>query len=513
MNVPPRAFIRAALALVLLAVVSHTRADPDLWGHVRFGGDIVSDGRLPVADSYSFTADRAWINHEWLSECAIYLAFAAGGAPGLAVLKILVILSALATVWVALRRQQIEARALDLLIALTVVGTFPQANHVRPQIFSLLAFALLMSILIGRGAALPRLFALPLLFAAWVNLHGGWIVGGGVLALWAVLTLPGRAPRAEKAGLFVTGAMSVAGTMANPYGWGMWQFLGDTVGFGRAEITDWQPLYQLGPGFVALWIVVMVAAAVGAARAWKSGEWELRRLIVVGALGLASFQVSRLLSFFAIATVLLLGRDIGLALQAWRRPAGVRPHDTDRLMGSDPVVQEPGRLVVIIAMTVAAALMIAGGAVAARSLACVRIGAEQPEPGVVGLVQKNQLSGRLAIWFDWGEYAIWYFAPNLKVSIDGRRETVYSNDVLQKHLSFYYVPSTMNQFLSEVRPDHIWLPPHLPVVPALKAAGWVPVITGPQSVWLTRRGETQPERAEQWFLPQSDIGPGCFPGP
>jgi hypothetical protein len=500
MNVQPRTFIRMALAVVLLAVVSHTRADPDLWGHVRFGGDIVSDGRLPVTDSYSFTADRTWINHEWLAECAMYLAFAAGGGPGLAGLKVLVVLAMLVLVWRVLRSQQVDVGARDLLIALTIVGTFPQSNHVRPQIFSLLAFALLMSILAGRGAALPRLLGVPLLFAAWVNLHGGWIVGGGVLALWAVLTLPGSAPRTEKAGLFLAGAMAVAGTMANPYGWGMWQFLGDTVGFGRAEITDWQPLYRLGPGFVALWIALAVAAAVGVARAWRSGDWDLRRLVVVGVLALASFQVSRLLSFFAIATVLLLGRDIGLALQAWRRP-------------STSAAGTVNRYAALAAMTIAGVLMLGGGAAVARNLACVRTGADQPEPELVDLVKRNRLTGRLAVWFDWGEYAIWHFAPALKVSIDGRRETVYSDDMLQKHLSFYYVPSTMNQFLSEVRPDHIWVPPHLPVVPALRDQGWVPVITGPRSVWLTRRGETRAERAEQWFLPQGDTGPGCFPGP
>lgn len=511
MNVPPRAFIRAALAVILLAVVSHTRADPDLWGHVRFGGDTVSEGHLPDTDSYSFTADRTWINHEWLAECAMYLAFAAAGGPGLAGLKLLVVLLVLALVWRGLARQHVDSGARDLLIALTVVGTFPQSNHVRPQIFSLLAFALLMSILTGRGAALPRLLALPLLFAGWVNLHGGWIVGGGVLALWAVLTLPGQAPRAEKAGLFVAGVMSVAGTMANPYGWGMWQFLGDTVGFGRAEITDWQPLYRLGPGFVALWIALAAAAALGAIRAWRSGEWDLRRLAVVGVLGLASFQVSRLLSFFAIATVLLLGRDIGLAL----RRRGVRPHDTDRLMGSDPVIPAGAvnRYVALAAMTIAGVLLIGGGAAVARNITCVRTGADQPEPALVDLVKRNQMTGRLAIWFDWGEYAIWHLAPALKVSIDGRRETVYSDGMLQKHLSFYYVPSTMNEFLSEVRPDHIWLPPHLPVVPALRAAGWVPVFTGPRSVWLTRRGETRPEKSEQWFLPQAEIVAGCFPGP
>ena len=58
------------------------------------------------------------------------------------------------------------------------------------------------------------------------------------------------------------------------------------------------------------------------------------------------------------------------------------------------------------------------------------------------MVEAAQLQGRLVVWFDWGEYAIWHFAPALRVSIDGRRETVYTDQVMQKHLNFYYVPSS-----------------------------------------------------------------------
>jgi hypothetical protein len=87
-----------------------------------------------------------------------------------------------------------------------------------------------------------------------------------------------------------------------------------------------------------------------------------------------------------------------------------------------------------------------------------------PEPQVVELAREKQLRGRLAIWFDWGEYAMWYFGPSLPVSIDGRRETIFSQQVVDRHLQFYYRPSTREAFLSDFRPDYIWLPHDLPVV-------------------------------------------------
>src|SRR5947207_195589 len=37
---------------------------------------------------------------------------------------------------------------------------------------------------------------------------------------------------------------SVAATLINPYGWGLWQFLASTVRLGRADVIEWQPLWS-----------------------------------------------------------------------------------------------------------------------------------------------------------------------------------------------------------------------------------------------------------------------------
>ena len=65
-----------ALASILLTA---TRTDPDFWGHVRFGLDWLRTRTLPSIDPYSFTQDKPWVNHEWLSEAAMGAAFALVG--------------------------------------------------------------------------------------------------------------------------------------------------------------------------------------------------------------------------------------------------------------------------------------------------------------------------------------------------------------------------------------------------------------------------------------------------
>jgi hypothetical protein len=480
---------------VLFAWLSHTRTDPDLWGHVRFGHDIVSTRSLPAADSYSFLADRPWINHEWLAESVMYVAYAAGGPPGLVALKVLLLAGVLGAVFLALGRQSVTGASRDLLLAVVVLGTFGQINHMRPQVFSLIAFSWLLALLSTVDSRRARLILIPALFAAWVNLHGGWIVGGAALALWTLVTLGSAAPRAEKATLVGCGVLSLLATLLNPYGVNMWLFLWNTVGFGRAEISEWQPVFRLGPPVLIVWSVLALLAVAGAVRAIARSEAAVRRVAIVLFLGLASFQVSRLRAFFAIAVVVLLGRELVAVLDRFRRPR-------------EAAAPSPGRAAATAAIAIACVLIAGGGTVVARNVGCVRMDSPGlPEKEVRDFVIAQQLRGRLAVWFDWGEYAIWHFSPALSVSVDGRRETVYSDDLVRRHLMFYFVPSTRHEFLDEVRPDYIWVPSDLPVVASLRSDGWKPLFAGGRSVLLGRTGE------ERTAFPPMPAATRCFPGP
>jgi len=103
---PLVAFRIAALFLAAVTMVN-MRADPDLWGHVRFGLDILNAGDVADGpDPYSFTQDRPFIYHEWLGGTIMALAYHIGGATGLAVLKALLVLSLVALVWFTLRHKE-----------------------------------------------------------------------------------------------------------------------------------------------------------------------------------------------------------------------------------------------------------------------------------------------------------------------------------------------------------------------------------------------------------------------
>jgi hypothetical protein len=71
----PATLCRVTLGAFVLTLVTNTSADPDLWGHLRFGLDMLASKSIPCADLYSFTADRAWINHEWVAELLIGIGY------------------------------------------------------------------------------------------------------------------------------------------------------------------------------------------------------------------------------------------------------------------------------------------------------------------------------------------------------------------------------------------------------------------------------------------------------
>jgi len=76
----------AVLVLGLFALAARNVADPDVWWHLRTGQLIIQNHQVFHSDPYSFTrADQTWINHEWLSEVAMYGMYRLAGWGGLIV--------------------------------------------------------------------------------------------------------------------------------------------------------------------------------------------------------------------------------------------------------------------------------------------------------------------------------------------------------------------------------------------------------------------------------------------
>jgi hypothetical protein len=72
-----------------------------------------------------------------------------------------------------------------------------------------------------------------------------------------------------------------------------------------------------------------------------------------------------------------------------------------------------------------------------RHLTTIRVDETFPVAAVAKL-KAGGASGNMVVPFDWGEYVIWHLGPRVKVSIDGRRETVYPDAVREADLRFRF---------------------------------------------------------------------------
>ena len=494
----PAFLIGVGIAVIMFGAAIVTPADADLWGHLKFGGDTVADHQIVQTDRYSFTSDRPWINHEWLAEVSFVEAYHVGGSTGLIVFKLAIIGLLLAAIAWRLKRAGSPLRLGAIILLLAFVGTFWRTHTIRPQLFSVLFFATLLIVLVEADAGRRRgLFLVPPLFGLWVNLHGGWIVGAAVLGVWAaVRCLHARTSPSDRVLFALVGVAAIAATLLNPYGLGLWTFLAETVRFERTGIQDWSSILTSPAALGIPWTLMLVAAGLAI---WRSG-WPRRvdYIVIVAVLAVASFRVSRLDAFFALAVVILLAPQL---VNAW--PHARHPATSMTRVG-------PGPGVIGITAVTLAAILVPASFVMRPYLGCLTIGGnwQPPEADAGHFIALNRLTGRMLTWYDWGEYAIWHFGPDLQVSMDGRRETVYSAATIQAHRSFYAAGDSAFLFLGRLNPDYIWLPRGLPIVNRLRGAGWLPIFESQASSILarTRAGPyQQPTR-----LPTAMR---CFPGP
>jgi hypothetical protein len=199
----------AFVALCPVVIAIHPLANNDLPMHLAIGEWILATGTLPSHDPFSFTAGHpAWVPHEWLAALLFAGIERTGGLVGL------VSLAAAFAATLALVHRAVMARlgvglTTHLLWAIPMWLIAGDRIVLRPHLPALvLAFAIWWALLRARRDA-RFLALLPALLAIWVNLHGSFLMGFGIVALDLVLLGRGH-PLAWRPRLLAIGACGAA---------------------------------------------------------------------------------------------------------------------------------------------------------------------------------------------------------------------------------------------------------------------------------------------------------------
>jgi hypothetical protein len=179
------------------------------------------------------------------------------------------------------------------------------------------------------------------------------------------------------------------------------------------------------------------AATVGliAVSWWRAGRPPTETIVLLSAFAVAAARVNRLVPLFGLAAVTLVART-------WPKSA----RDL-------PIL--PGRTAIdVVAVSVGLSAIFL---IQERTPGCIMIDPREG-PDTVAAEPLRGRSGTLVTFFDWGEYALWHLGPRVKVSMDGRRETVYSDTRLREHAAVLEGTSAGFALLEAWQPEYVWLP-------------------------------------------------------
>jgi hypothetical protein len=134
----------------------------------------------------------------------------------------------------------------------------------------------------------------------------------------------------------------------------------------------------------------------------------------------------------------------------------------------------------------------------------------------VALLKQSGVRGNMAVPFDWGEYVLWHLGPGVKVSIDGRRETLYSDEAYRQSLDFEHGRGVWNALLETSPTDLVLARNESPAANLLgRTNGWIPLYQDTFCVIFARAGLPGLDQIMKTPVPLlTDNAAGlCFPAP
>jgi hypothetical protein len=473
--------------------------DGDVWWHLRAGEEILATGAVPRFDTWSIPSQgHEWISQDWLTNAAMAAVRGSGplGQTALSFMFGLVVVAAFAVLWrtIGVRNPAVKwaARIVWLTVGLTLAAPI---LGVRVQVIDLLLSAVVVWLLAHYVSDRRRrwLMALPVVAAAWANLHAGWpmlfllsgalLVGDAIDRLWRRLDIPEPLTAAELRDLALALVVSFAALALNPNGLALWTYPLTAVGnsvIGR-YILEWFPvtadlrLFGLWAGFIVVAVLPTLAQV-------RRGMGMADALVVLGLTIMPVLGVRYLLltgPLIAIVAAVNLAPQMAVTrFGRWAEPR------LDSL-----TVPREGRLLLVHLALAAGLVMLGVGVALARVAPPIQAAAEEAGFPVhaVAWLEAADVGDRAFNRYEWGGYLI-HERPDRLVFIDGRAQDVYTDELLTLYAAIISVQIDPQPALDRYEIDHVLYFPDSEFGAWLDASpDWQRAYTDPLAVVWVRR--------------------------
>ena len=438
-----RLYLAAFCGEFLLRMSRANIADVDLWGRLSWPGIYFACGKLPVDDFFSFTAYGApWVDHEWLAGFFFNAALLVLGDVGLTLFKWSLALGMIWILWV-LNRRFATPPVLVFSISMLAIPIWGVGFGVtaRSQNLTFFLFALLLLLLErirSQNSWLLVGLVVPLALV-WVNVHGGFVVGFGVVMLFALGSWLNRAK--AKPFLVATGLFGIT-SLVNPYGAAYWKYIVFAITLDRPEIAEWVSTNPLVPRywtFVALSLVGVAAMIMAWKNRRKTMDW-VPVLVVLAAMAFG-WRAVKHQPLFAVAAVaylpLLIQRGWPDLFVDRRFALELRNGWIERTTRS----WLPAGLALVVIVTLGFMLIAEdrplGVQIPYGNFNPLGSGAMTYPVHAVQFLEKAPFEGNLLAPFDHGEFLMYRLYPKFRVALDGRLEAVYPVATYREMMRFF----------------------------------------------------------------------------
>ena len=473
----------ALLGLLVFTTLSvRLLGDAGIGWHIRAGQLILATHAIPRIDPFSSSmTGQPWFAWEWLYDVLVGWLESVAGLNGVVLFTALIIAGVFSWVFRLLVRRGTNvllAVILLLLAASAAMIHFLARPHVVSWLFTMVWFWILESSEKECNSGTQRwwlLWLLPLTMLVWVNVHGGFLVGFALLAIywccatWQPLSQAFRLTedrfedvlqriRASRRiwTLTLTGLLSAAATFVNPYGFRLhvhiYRYLSNR--FLMNHIDEFQSPnfhYVAQKCFAGLLLLTLVALAVKGREARASQFLVILFAVYAGLYASRNIPVSSLLLILVIGpwlsgTMENLAAGFTTRRAAFRWPGPASVPFLDRMSRIELSLR--GHLWPIAAIVLTCWIAAHGGKLGRTPLMDAHFDAKRFPAAAVNYLEKENTPGPILGPDNWGGYFIYRLYPRIKVVIDDRHD-FYGEDFLKSYLKMVHVEPEWQEFIHQ----------------------------------------------------------------
>jgi hypothetical protein len=443
--------ISEVVFIVILAFIlsgkGNLLGDADTGYHIRAGEYIIDNLKVPSHDLFShITPPLEWTAHEWLSEVILAFIHRVSGLTGVVVAFALLI----AFVHVILLKF-LKSSGISIIVSACIVALAAGASIIhwlaRPHIFSLLLI-LLWYIILDSYQYKRRnyLYLLLPLMLLWVNLHGGFIAGFMLLAVYitgnaitAIFQKKDRKDRIQKIRtLLIYGILCLLITLINPKGYKILLFPFNLIS--NTYIMDHVSEF-LSPNFhtdLRFEYMLLLMICVFGVSALRLNAIEVILVLLFTHMSLYS---ARYIPLYAIILSPILGNHIETLLHDFRERRLIKRFIaiSERTTKTDSMTKYHVWFILTIATL---SIMVFTGKIH------YTFDKKRLPVDAVQFMQKEKIPGKMFNNDEFGDYIIYAAWPQYKVFFDGRSD-MYGKEKMKEYFKIMGIETGWQDVLTK----------------------------------------------------------------